>query len=134
MNTDGRWRLAAAAFHVPPGRRCGPPQHWRAQRAIRRLDSGAGGPSRIEVIPPPKKGDSMFPEFRDLISKLKNADPHFSRLFEQHNELDHQIKRMESGVESAAHETIETLKKQKLRLKDEMYVILKKAEAAAKSA
>ena len=67
----------------------------------------------------------MFPEFRDLISKLKNADPHFSRLFEQHNE---------SGVESAAHETIETLKKQKLRLKDEMYVILKKAEAAAKSA
>lgn len=76
----------------------------------------------------------MFPEFRDLISKLKNADPHFSRLLEQHNELDHQIKRMESGVESAAHETIETLKKQKLRLKDEMYVILKKAEAAAKSA
>ena len=76
----------------------------------------------------------MFPEFRDLISKLKNADSHFSRLFEQHNELDHQIKRMESGVESAAHETIETLKKQKLRLKDEMYVILKKAEAAAKSA
>ena len=41
---------------------------------------------------------------------------------------------MESAVESAAHETIETLKKQKLRLKDEMYVILKKAEAAAKSA
>lgn len=75
----------------------------------------------------------MFPEFRDLISKLKNADPHFSRLFEQHNELDHQIKRMESGVESAAHETIETLKKQKLHIKDELYTILRKADAARKA-
>lgn len=40
---------------------------------------------------------------------------------------------MESGEEKAASETIETLKKQKLRIKDELYVILKKAEAAAKS-
>ena len=75
----------------------------------------------------------MFPEFRDLISKLKNSDAHFGRLFEEHNELDHRIKRMESGEEKAASETIETLKKQKLHIKDELYVILKKAEAAAKS-
>ncbi len=31
----------------------------------------------------------MFPEFRDLISKLKLEDAHFNRLFEKHNELDH---------------------------------------------
>ncbi len=29
----------------------------------------------------------MFPEFRDLISKLKLEDAHFNRLFEKHNEL-----------------------------------------------
>lgn len=71
----------------------------------------------------------MFPEYRDLIHTLKIEDAHFARLFEKHNELDHQIKRMESGEEPASHETIETLKKQKLHLKDEIYLILKKAEA-----
>ena len=27
----------------------------------------------------------MFPEYRDLISKLKQEDAHFARLFEEHN-------------------------------------------------
>ena len=30
----------------------------------------------------------MFPEYRDLISKLKQEDAHFARLFDEHNELD----------------------------------------------
>ncbi len=30
----------------------------------------------------------MFPEYRDLISKLKTTDHHFNRLFEQHNAVD----------------------------------------------
>ena len=34
----------------------------------------------------------MFPEYRDLISRLKNDDAHFSRLFDEHNELDQRIK------------------------------------------
>ena len=75
----------------------------------------------------------MFPEYRDLIHTLKGSDAHFTRLFEQHNDLDHQIKRMESGEERAAHETIETLKKQKLHIKDELYTILRKADAACKA-
>ena len=29
----------------------------------------------------------MFPEYRDLISRLKNDDPHFSRLYDKHNNL-----------------------------------------------
>lgn len=37
----------------------------------------------------------MFPEYRDLISKLRQTDPHFRALFEQHNELDHKIVRLE---------------------------------------
>lgn len=36
----------------------------------------------------------MFPEYRDLISRLKTEDAHFSRLFERHNELDHRIHNM----------------------------------------
>ena len=73
----------------------------------------------------------MFPEYRDLIHKLKMSDAHFARLFEKHHELDHQIKRMEGGQEPGSQEQIETLKKEKLHIKDQLYVILKKAEAAA---
>ncbi len=67
----------------------------------------------------------MFPEYRDLITKLKIEDAHFARLFEKHNELDHQIKNMELNIEIATQGEIEVLKKEKLKLKDEMYQILK---------
>jgi len=73
----------------------------------------------------------MFPEYRDLISKLKTTDHHFNRLFEQHNAVDQRIKNMESRIEAGTHEDIETLKKEKLQLKDQLYAILKKASAAA---
>ncbi len=72
----------------------------------------------------------MFPEFRDLISRLKTEDAHFSRLFERHNELDHQINNMESGVTPADNAAIEALKREKLQLKDALYDVLKKASAA----
>jgi uncharacterized protein YdcH (DUF465 family) len=73
----------------------------------------------------------MFPEYRDLISQLKTTDHHFNRLFEQHNAADQRIKNMESRIEAGTHEDIETLKKEKLQLKDQLYAILKKASAAA---
>ncbi|MDO5055526.1 YdcH family protein [Pasteurella oralis] len=68
----------------------------------------------------------MFPEFRDLISKLKIEDAHFSRLFDKHNELDQRIKNIESHIELGTPIEVENLKKEKLRLKDELYAILKK--------
>ena len=69
----------------------------------------------------------MFPEYRDLITQLKTTDRHFLNVFDKHNELDQQIKNMESGVEPATHIAIESLKKEKLALKDELYQILRKA-------
>lgn len=71
----------------------------------------------------------MFPEHRDLISKLKTTDRHFLNLFEQHNELDQKIKNMVEHIELASHAEIEVLKKEKLALKDELYSLLKKASA-----
>lgn len=67
----------------------------------------------------------MFPEFRDLITQLKQTDAHFARLFDKHNELDQRIKNMEANIELATHEEVETLKKEKLYLKDQLYAILK---------
>lgn len=73
----------------------------------------------------------MFPEYRDQITQLKTTDHHFGRLFEQHNVLDQRIKNMETGIESASHEQIELLKKEKLHLKDQLYTILRKASVQA---
>ena len=69
----------------------------------------------------------MFPEFRELITQLKTTDSHFVRLFDQHNELDQKIKNMEATISPASHDEIETLKKEKLQIKDQLYTILKKA-------
>ena len=73
----------------------------------------------------------MFPEYRDLISRLKGVDARFTRLFDEHNELDQRIKNMEARIEMATHEEIENLKKEKLVLKDELYGLLRKASVAA---
>ncbi len=72
----------------------------------------------------------MFPEYRDLISALKGKDYHFTRIFERHNELDHQIKNMELNLLPGGGEReVEQLKKEKLKLKDELHIILRKAAA-----
>ena len=71
----------------------------------------------------------MFPEFRDLITKLKVEDAYVANLFDKHNELDQRIKNIESNIELGTHNEVEMLKKEKLRLKDSMYEVLKKASA-----
>lgn len=73
----------------------------------------------------------MFPEYRDLISRLKSEDGRFQRLFEQHNKLDHEIKNLEQTAGSSASVEIETKKKEKLQIKDELYTILKRAQTDA---
>jgi hypothetical protein len=69
----------------------------------------------------------MFPEYRELITKLKTTDRHFSHLFDKHNNLDQKIQRMEAHTEPSTPEEIEVLKKEKLLLKDQLYAVLKKA-------
>ena len=72
---------------------------------------------------------SVFHEYRDLISKLKHTDHHFERLFNEHNELDKKIDKLESRVAVGDESEIEVLKKKKLALKDEIFTILRKASA-----
>ena len=74
----------------------------------------------------------MFPEYRDLITKLKQEDNHFARLFKEHNDLDDKITGLENNPVTSGLDEIEGLKKQKLHQKDQLYVILQKAEAEAK--
>lgn len=69
----------------------------------------------------------MFPEYRELITQLKSSDHHFMNLFDKHNAMDQKIKNMESHIEPGTPLEIEVLKKEKLALKDQLYVILRKA-------
>ncbi|MDA8479008.1 YdcH family protein [Citrobacter sp. Awk 4] len=68
----------------------------------------------------------MFPEYRDLISRLKTENPRFLSLFEKHNKLDHEIARLEGSDGRGYNLDIVRLKKQKLLLKDDLLKMLQK--------
>lgn len=67
----------------------------------------------------------MFPEYRTLITKLKHTDAHFQKKFDQHNALDEEITKLEKHNASDYGNEVRDLKKQKLKLKEELYEILK---------
>lgn len=66
----------------------------------------------------------MFHEYRDEVTKLKTSNAHFAKIFDEHNELDDKITKIENGEEIAQDMELEILKKQKLRLKDEAYAMI----------
>lgn len=72
----------------------------------------------------------MFSEYREQIAQLKSDDARFAQIFNQHDALDAQIKRMVARVEPGTTLEIEALKKEKLHLKDEVYQRLLKAKNA----
>ena len=69
----------------------------------------------------------MFPEYHDLMTKLSTSDDHFGRLVEKHALLDQKIRDMVCHAQLATQEEIETLKKEKLLVKDQVFAILTKA-------
>lgn len=68
-----------------------------------------------------------FPELRDKIHLLKTKDAHFARLFNEYDEVEHAVHRIEAGAEAASDERLEALKKQRVNLKDNLYKLLKQA-------
>ncbi|WP_458699657.1 YdcH family protein [Sulfurospirillum sp. 1307] len=66
----------------------------------------------------------MLHEYRDIISKIKTENAHFAKIFEKHNELDKTITDVEEGREHMDALELETLKKEKLKLKDEAYAMI----------
>ena len=68
-----------------------------------------------------------LPEHRDTIHQLKMNNNHFARLFDDYHEVDHEIHRIETGVENTSDDYLEDKKKRRLHLKDELYSIIQKA-------
>ena len=68
-----------------------------------------------------------LPEHRETIHQLKMNNNHFARLFDEYHEVDHEVHRIETGVENTSDEYLEGRKKQRLHLKDELFQMIQKA-------
>ncbi len=68
-----------------------------------------------------------LPEHRDTIRQLKMDNNYFSRLFDDYHEVDHEKHHIETGIENTSDDYLEERKKQRLRLKDELYSIIRKS-------
>ena len=67
----------------------------------------------------------MLHEYREEISELKQKNAHFAKIFEKHNELDQKAKDADEGRLHLSDMELETIKKEKLKLKDEaLHLIL----------
>ena len=66
----------------------------------------------------------MLHEYRDEIHELKQQNAHFVKIFEKHNELDQKIENAEANRILLTDIELETLKKEKLLLKDEAYKMI----------
>ena len=67
---------------------------------------------------------SEFPLLKERIHTLKTTHHHFARLFNNYDEVNHTIAKVETGGAVMADEALENLKKQRLKLKDEIVQML----------
>ena len=74
-----------------------------------------------------------FPEFNDAIHALKNGNAHFARLFASYNRLTGKVEDLEAHDMPVADFTIEDMKKQRVKLKDELYHMLLASRAGHQS-
>lgn len=68
-----------------------------------------------------------LPEYKDQIHQLKMNNKHFEKIFDKYHDLDHQIRRIEEGIETPDDSYSEELKKERLHLKDELFGMIKSA-------
>ena len=66
-----------------------------------------------------------LPEYRETIHNLKMSNHHFSRLFEEYHEVDHEIHRIETDGGNTSDEYLRERKKKRLQLKDALFQMIK---------
>jgi len=65
-----------------------------------------------------------FPEFAAKIHEMKTGNNHFARLADEYHRLNRDIHRAETDVEPTTDEHLEEMKRERLKLKDEIFTIL----------
>ena len=66
-----------------------------------------------------------FPEYQEKIHQLKTEDEHFRELFDQYDELEHEVHRINNGEEAVIDEYAHEQKAKLLFMKDELLSILR---------
>lgn len=67
---------------------------------------------------------SEFPDMADAINVLKAGNAHFAKLYATYHRLTGRVEDLEEHDMPVADFTIEDMKKQRVKLKDELYHIL----------
>ncbi|GGF83228.1 hypothetical protein GCM10007301_49150 [Azorhizobium oxalatiphilum] len=65
-----------------------------------------------------------FPEHAQQIHELRTVDAHFARLYDAYHEVNRAVHRAETNIEPRSDEGTEALRKERIRLKDEIYALL----------
>lgn len=66
-----------------------------------------------------------FPEYSDKIHELKTNDAHFVRLIDDYHTVNRAIHRVETNVEPMSETAEKELRQQRMKLKDEIYALIK---------
>ena len=66
----------------------------------------------------------MLHEYKNEIHELKMNNAHFAKIFDKHNALDQKVEDAEADRLILTDVELETLKKEKLLLKDEAYKMI----------
>lgn len=66
-----------------------------------------------------------FPELEGRIEQMRASNEEFSRLMGEYDALDSRVRQIEELGTPVADETIEDLKKERLKLKDQLYALLR---------
>ncbi len=65
-----------------------------------------------------------FPEHVEKMSELKQSDAHFAKLFDAYHDINRAVHRAETNVEPTDDFNMESMRKERLKLKDEIYGML----------
>ena len=67
---------------------------------------------------------AKFPEYLDSIHALKASSEPFGEMYDEYHQLTREVERLEEEDLPVGDFTIETMKKQRVLLKDQMYRML----------
>ena len=65
-----------------------------------------------------------FPEHVEKMRELKMSDAHFAKLFNEYDDDNHAIAKYELGGAVISDDALESMKKKRLKTKDESYRLL----------
>ncbi len=72
----------------------------------------------------PHELSEEFPEFVDKMHALKTSNAHFEKLFDEYHDINRAIHRAETDVEPTDDFNMETMRKKRMVLKDQIYGML----------